>query len=156
MSRKQLTQSVGKNFEGGPIFTVDKDGSIQPTATQAMSRGAPFVIRAAEGTESDPYAGYVCAWGDGACRCSALIADLGGEPHMKISADAYAIASNAPSGRYTLYATMSNTGVSPGPKTVRPPEPKTPDDPDPGTTSAPDPGTKDDPKPNATNGDIHV
>lgn len=109
MTRKPITQDDVKDLTGDPIFTVDEDGNIQPTATQNLSRGAGFLIQPAG---SPAFQGYVCAWRNGACQCSAMVTDLDGEPHMEVNG-AYTIKSTAPLAHFTLYATKSESGNGP-------------------------------------------
>ena len=114
MSRNQLTQKGVKPLDPSPMFTVDSNGNIQPTGTQTVTRGGSLLIQASP-TSASPYTGYVCAW-QGACRCSSVIADLHGEPHMQISSTPYTISSTAQvGGSYTIYATPSAPGGGPSP-----------------------------------------
>jgi len=114
MSRNQQPQDLVKNLSTNPIFTVDTAGNIQPTATQVVARGGTILIQPAVSSGTTQYPGYVCAWQDG-CKCSAVISDLFGEPHMQINASAYTVKSSATiDAVYTVYATLSETGSGPG------------------------------------------
>ena len=110
MSRNQLTPTVPSKLDAGPMFTVDSNGVILPTATQTVVRNGSLLIQAADPTAASQYSGYVCAWQSG-CKCSTLIKDLYGEPHMKIDPRGYTISATAPIGtNYTVYATSSVSG----------------------------------------------
>jgi hypothetical protein len=115
-----MSNQVPQNFTGrvsvNPIFTVSDGGDITPTATQTVSRNGTVVIAAAlapnGSPSSNPYTGYICAWGNGACRCSTLVSSTGSEPHM-VNQQSYAINANAPIGsNYTLYTTMSENDTT--------------------------------------------
>lgn len=131
MTRNQLKQSTATKFAISPIFTVDIKGNIQPTPPQDVARNSEFLIQSAD--LNNIYQGYVCALWGGACQCAALVSDLYGEPHMKVSgtssstssSTSYTIASTALAGDYTLFTTTSETGDS-------------------------------EPTPGATNGQIHI
>ncbi|HMG55623.1 MAG TPA: hypothetical protein VK601_19125 [Kofleriaceae bacterium] len=92
---------------------MDTAGNIEPTVSQGTQKVAPggtILIHPASLSSTSQYPGYVCAWQDG-CKCSAVIADLFGEPHMEISAAAYTVKSDATDGAvYTIYATALEIG----------------------------------------------
>ena len=110
MSRNQLSVNAAAKFDASPMFTVDSNGGIQPTATQTVVRSGSLLIQSADPTAPSQYTGYVCAWLSG-CKCATIIADLGGFPHMKIRSTQYTISSTAPVGNnYTIYATSGSGG----------------------------------------------
>jgi hypothetical protein len=112
MSRNQLTPKTPSKFDAtSPIFTVDSNGGVLPTATQTVVRNGSLLIQR-DPASASTYSGYVCAWqSGGGCKCSTLIANLRGEPHMKIDPSAYTISATAPIGNnYTIYATTSSSG----------------------------------------------
>jgi hypothetical protein len=115
MSRNQLSPSIVTQFEGSPIFTVDTIGNVKPTTPQSVTPEGNFLIQPADPTANSQYQGYVCAWRNGACRCSTVISNLGVEPHMMINDTPYTVKSTAPSGDYTLYTTTSEIGTGPTP-----------------------------------------
>jgi hypothetical protein len=115
MTRNQFAPKGIKPFSGDPMFTVDGNGNIQPTSTQEVNRGGTILIQA-DPASTTPYAGYICAWRDGACRCAELITDLGGEPHMKIRATPYHVsATTTPNVSYVMYTTTAPQGSGPSP-----------------------------------------
>ena len=111
MTRNQLTNAV-KNLSTTPIFTVDINGAILPTDAQSVDHGGNLLIQPSDPSATSHWQGYVCAWKDSACRCAALISNLGGEAHMKINNTAYTVTTTAPAGDYTLYGTTSESGGS--------------------------------------------
>ena len=112
MTRNQLSKNA-KPFSGNPIFTVDSSGNILPTNTQTVVHGGTILIQAASSSTS-PYAGYVCAWQSGQCKCATLVTNLFNEPHMTINSTAYTISSSASEGsNFTLYTTLSEIGSGP-------------------------------------------
>lgn len=116
MTRNQLTQSNVTKYDSSPIFTVDYPyGNVQPTTEQSVTQGGSLLIQPADPSGNVQYQGYVCAWQNGACRCSSVFSNLGSEPHMQISDTPYDIKSTAPVGDYTLYTTTSETGSGPTP-----------------------------------------
>lgn len=112
MTRNQLAASL-RNFASNAVFEVDTNGAITPNVQQIVSLGGTITVKALASATS-PYAGYVCAWRNGACRCSDIISDLGTERHMKIRSTAYNVRSNAPDRTdYVIYATLTETGTGP-------------------------------------------
>jgi hypothetical protein len=117
MTRNQLAKEVVKNISGNPIFTVDVHGKILPISQQSVDPSGSVLIQADSSGQS-LYSGYICAWRSGACRCADIIADLGGEKHMKVTnpPTSYPVKSNATTGlEYTIYATPTDTGGGPSP-----------------------------------------
>lgn len=115
-----MSNQIPQNFKGrvsvNPIFTVSDSGDITPTAQQTVSRGGTVVIAAATSPNGRPsqaqYTGYICAWADGACRCSTVMSSTGSEPHM-MNNQSYIISSSAPIGSsYKLYTTMSENDTT--------------------------------------------
>jgi hypothetical protein len=91
---------------------------LSSATTQSVDLAHTILIQN-DPTAVSVYSGYVCAWREGACCCSALIADLGGKPHMRTSWS-YQISTSAPSHvAYTIYAITSETASGPtGSKTT--------------------------------------
>lgn len=113
MTRNQLANDLIKKFSGDPMFTVSQDGKIQPTTQQSVDPGGTLLIQAAPDSLS-PYAGYVCAWRSGVCRCAELVTDLNGEPHMKIRSTPFHVSSSVTLGfEYTIYTSPGGSGPNP-------------------------------------------
>ena len=103
MTRNQFTRDVTK-YSACPIFTVDANGDVAPPETQGVSRGGSLLLHAATSASTTPYSGYVCVRAQGVCSCAAVIGNLFGLPHMKISDTAYHIRSDAPESDFEIYA----------------------------------------------------
>lgn len=113
MTRTQLANSAVKNLSAEATYVIDGDGQILPGTQQSVIAGATIAILADPSSPSQ-YAGYVCAWRNGACRCASLVSDLdSGDAHMKIRPAPYHVAANAPEGAYTIYTPASGPLVGP-------------------------------------------
>jgi hypothetical protein len=115
MTRNQLANELTKKFSGDPMFTIDIAGKVQPTSPQLVERGGTVLIHA-DPASSAQYAGYVCAWRNGACHCADLVTDLNGEPHMKVRGSAFHVnGTTTPDVEYEIYTTPSENGGGPSP-----------------------------------------
>jgi len=115
MTRNQLAKDIVSKFSADSTFTVDSNGNVTPANQQSVDPNGTVVIQAAS-SGSAPYSGYICAWRASACRCADIIANLGGEQHMRVTVPAttYSIKSNATTGLvYTVYGTPTENGSGP-------------------------------------------